>query len=93
MLRGSARYGLSLLCLLLLSTSCRYLRSASFRHDGLRDNERPPDTLPVDGRDPSTPQGDVKHALGFSDSRALMRKAARVPNVVDDAYSCFCVEV
>src|SRR6266508_28658 len=32
MLQGSGGYGLSLLCLLLLSTSCRYLRSASFPH-------------------------------------------------------------
>src|SRR6266508_4522899 len=59
MLEGSGWYGLSLLCLLLLSTSCRYLRSASFRLDGLRHNENPPETLPVDGRDPSTPLGDV----------------------------------
>ena len=62
MLQGSGGYGLSLLCLLLLSTSCRYLRSASFRLDALRHMKNPPETFPVDGRDPSTPQGDVKHA-------------------------------
>src|SRR6266542_1077150 len=43
MLQGSGGYGPSLLCLLLLSTSCRYLRSASSRLDELRHNENPPE--------------------------------------------------
>jgi hypothetical protein len=44
--------------LLLLSTSCRYLRLASSRLNGLRDNKSPPESFPVDAPHPSqTPAG------------------------------------
>jgi hypothetical protein len=65
--------------LLLLSTSCRYLRSAPFRLDwsSITKIHR---NLPVDGRDASTPLRDVKHdapSLMTASSQPLDEQAGR----------------